>query len=109
MSNHVYWDLSGRFDGTALRQALKIAADQVTINDENHLITKLVPEKAAFDFAILSTPTALITTYYSHSFPMIYQLLYFAGALQSVLLCIITCAKQVSDIWNYWVRNVSDK
>ena len=63
MSNHVYWDLSGRFDGTALRQALKIAADQVTINDENHLITKLVPVKDAFDFTTPSTPAALISAF----------------------------------------------
>lgn len=63
MTNHVYWDLSGRFDGTALRQTLEIAADQVAINDEHHLITALVPIKDAFDFSTSNIPSALISTF----------------------------------------------
>lgn len=63
MTNHVYWDLSGRFDGTALRQTLEIAADQVAINDENHLLTTLGPVTDAFDFSTPSIPAMLISTY----------------------------------------------
>ncbi|MBQ9198317.1 MAG: galactose mutarotase [Clostridia bacterium] len=63
MTNHVYWDLSGRFDGTALEQTLEIAADQVAINDEHHLITALVPVKDAFDFSTPNIPATLISSF----------------------------------------------
>ena len=63
MTNHVYWDLSGRFDGTALGQTLEIAADQVAFNDENHLIIVLAPVKDAFDFSTPNSPATLISAF----------------------------------------------
>lgn len=63
MTNHVYWDLSGRFDGTAIRQRLEIAADRVAVNDENHLITALAPLPPAFDFSSPSVPAVLMSNF----------------------------------------------
>ena len=56
MTNHVYWDLSGRFDGSAMEQQLEIAADRAVRNDEKHLPLKIVPAKGAFDFSFPVSP-----------------------------------------------------
>lgn len=51
LSNHTYWNLSGDFTQPALHQELLIHADQVCINDENHLPVSLIPvTDTAFDF-----------------------------------------------------------
>ena len=50
LTNHVYWDLSGRFDGAALDQTLEIAADRVILNDGQHLPRAVVPAENLFDF-----------------------------------------------------------
>ena len=56
MTNHVYWDLDGRFDGTAMDQTLRIAASRVVYNDAAHLPVEIVETDDAFDF---SSPSAL--------------------------------------------------
>ena len=50
MTNHVYWDLSGRFDGSALDQTLEIASHQVVLNDDQHLPFAIASADNAFDF-----------------------------------------------------------
>ncbi len=51
LSNHTYWDLTGRFDGSALSQELAVYAGRVCSNDEQHLPAKLIPvDGTAFDF-----------------------------------------------------------
>lgn len=40
LTNHAYIDLSGRFDGSALRQKLQINAERVLLNDEENLPTR---------------------------------------------------------------------
>ncbi|MBQ8962719.1 MAG: galactose mutarotase [Clostridia bacterium] len=56
MTNHVYWDLSGRFDGSAMDQTLEIAASGVVFNDAAHLPQAILELDDAFDF---SMPCAL--------------------------------------------------
>lgn len=51
MTNHVYWDLGGRFDGSAMDQSLQIAAARVVFNDAAHLPVEIVAADAAFDFS----------------------------------------------------------
>ncbi len=50
LTNHVYFDLSGRFDGSALRQTLQVAAECAVRNDEYHLPREIIPAEGAFDF-----------------------------------------------------------
>lgn len=51
LSNHTYWDLTGRFDGSALSQELTVHAGRVCVNDEQHLPVQLIPvDGTAFDF-----------------------------------------------------------
>jgi aldose 1-epimerase len=50
MTNHVYWDLGGRFDGSALDQVLEINAKQVVFNGEGHLPAEILPVEGPFDF-----------------------------------------------------------
>lgn len=50
LTNHIYFDLSGRFDGSALRQVLQVAAERAVRNDEQHLPQEIVPAEGAFDF-----------------------------------------------------------
>lgn len=50
MTNHIYFDLSGRFDGAALRQTLQAAAARVVRNEPNHLPQTVAPAEGAFNF-----------------------------------------------------------
>ena len=50
MTNHVYWDLGGRFDGSALDQVLEISARRVVFNGEGHLPVDILPAEGPFDF-----------------------------------------------------------
>ena len=50
LTNHVYWDLSGRFNGTALDQRLQIAAEKVVFNGPGHLPQAVRPAEGPFDF-----------------------------------------------------------
>lgn len=51
MSSHTYWNLSGDFTKSALEQHLTIAANNVCINDPEHLPTDIIPVTGtAFDF-----------------------------------------------------------
>ena len=50
MTNHAYWDLSGRFDGSAQDQLLEISADHCVQNDDRHLPVCIVPADGPFDF-----------------------------------------------------------
>lgn len=50
LTNHVYWDLSGRFDGAALDQRLQIAAEKVVFNGPGHLPQAVRPAEGPFDF-----------------------------------------------------------
>ena len=64
LTNHVYWDLSGQFDGSAMRQSLEIAADQAVCNDAQHLPRSIVPAKDnAFDFSIPDSPESKRSQY----------------------------------------------
>lgn len=56
MTNHVYWDLGGRFDGSAMRQTLELAARRVVKNDGAHLPVGIKDADGAFDF---TAPCAL--------------------------------------------------
>ena len=56
LTNHVYWDLGGRFDGGAMRQALCMAASKVVYNDGHHLPQAVSAADGALDF---SAPCAL--------------------------------------------------
>ena len=56
LTNHVYWDLGGRFDGSAMRQTLELAARRVVRNDSSHLPVEIADAVGAFDF---SAPCAL--------------------------------------------------
>lgn len=56
LTNHVYWDLSGRFDGSALDQRLQIAAERVVFNGPGHLPQAVHPVDGPFDFR---TPLSL--------------------------------------------------
>lgn len=50
LTNHVYWDLSGRFNGAALDQRLQIAAEKVVFNGPGHLPQAVRPAEGPFDF-----------------------------------------------------------
>lgn len=61
-TNHAYWNLSGDFSRPA-RQTLRIAADWVWYNDEEHLPVKLQPVKETpFDFTAPAIPLERIRT-----------------------------------------------
>ncbi|MBP3656578.1 MAG: hypothetical protein J6K32_07785 [Clostridia bacterium] len=63
MTNHVYWDLSGRFDGSAMRQRLEIAADCAVVNDAEHLPMRIVRAERAFDFSRPASPADMLALY----------------------------------------------
>ena len=50
LTNHVYWDLGGRFDGSALDQRLWIAAGRVVFNDAAHLPVAIRQADGPYDF-----------------------------------------------------------
>lgn len=50
LTNHVYWDLGGRFDGSALDQQLQIAAEKVIFNGPGHLPEAIHSVEGPFDF-----------------------------------------------------------
>ena len=50
MTSHVYWDLSGNFDGSAMDQILQIAASSAVYNDAAHLPVSIAPADGALDF-----------------------------------------------------------
>ena len=50
LTNHVYWDLGGRFDGSALDQQLQIAAERVVFNGPGHLPESIQKAEGPFDF-----------------------------------------------------------
>ena len=64
LTNHVYWDLSGRFDGSAMKQLLEISADHVVCNDSAHLPLAIIPAgNGAFDFSHPESPQAKLDRY----------------------------------------------
>jgi len=50
LTNHIYWDLSSRFNGCAMDQELEIASSRIIRNDEHHLPVTAAPAEGAFDF-----------------------------------------------------------
>jgi len=53
LSNHTYWDLTGRFDRSALSQELTLHASRFCVNDAEHLPVGLMPvDGTAFDFRL---------------------------------------------------------
>lgn len=51
MSSHIYWNLTGDFTNSALGQHLRIAANNVCVNDAEHLPADIIPVTGtAFDF-----------------------------------------------------------
>ena len=63
LTNHVYWDLSGYFDGTAMDQELEIAAFRIIRNDEHHLPVTAAPTEEAFDFLRPDSPRSRISAF----------------------------------------------
>ena len=64
LTNHVYWDLGGRFDGSAMNQLLEISADRVVCNDSEHLPRSIISIKdGAFDFSTPDTPRSKLDRY----------------------------------------------
>ena len=63
MTSHLYWDLTGRFDGSAMGQRLEIAARQVVMNDDHHLPVAVVPISGPFDFTAPVVPGDLMAKY----------------------------------------------
>ena len=49
-TNHAYWDLGGRFDGSALDQTLEICSDTAVMNGKDHLPVRLSAAGGAMDF-----------------------------------------------------------
>lgn len=61
MTNHVYWDLSGRFDGSAMKQTLEISADRVIRNDSAHLPVGVFPvQDTPLDFTAPVSPASMM-------------------------------------------------
>ena len=67
ITNHAYWDLSGRFDGSAQDQLLEISADDCVQNDEHHLPVRVVPADGPFDFRQPVSPRERMRQYPSDS------------------------------------------
>ena len=63
MTSHLYWDLTGRFDGSAMGQRLDIAPARVVMNDANHLPVSVVPVGGPFDFTVPAAPGAMMAEY----------------------------------------------
>lgn len=64
MTNHTYWDLSGRFDGSAMRQTLEIAADRYVRNSPDQALKDIVPAQGgAFDFTAPAVPADRLREY----------------------------------------------
>lgn len=51
ITNHAYWDVTGRFDGSAMDTLLEVPSLAHVVNAEDHLPLRIVPsEGTAFDF-----------------------------------------------------------
>jgi len=48
LTNHAYWDLTGRFDGSALDQRLQVAARRVVLNGPGHLPSRAAAAEGPF-------------------------------------------------------------
>ena len=67
LTNHVYWDLTGRFDGSAMAQALEIPAGRAVFNDDRHLPVEIRPVAGTpFDFRAPVSPAAMMARYPDH-------------------------------------------
>ena len=66
MTNHVYWDLGGRFDGSATDQSLQIAASRVVHNDPSHLPMEIRDAEEALDFSSPCVPSQKLREYGEH-------------------------------------------
>ncbi len=66
MTNHVYWDLGGRFDGSAMGQPLQIAATRAVFNDGAHLPQSIADADGAFDFSAPCAPSEKLSEYGGH-------------------------------------------
>ena len=55
-TNHVYWDLGGRFDGSAMEQLLTVDAGEAVMNDAAHLPEAIKKAEGAFDFTSPASP-----------------------------------------------------
>ena len=66
MTNHVYWDLGGHFDGGAMDQLLRIAATRVVFNDDHHLPVGIVDLDDAFDFTAPRAPSEKLSLHGGH-------------------------------------------
>jgi len=66
MTNHVYWDLGGRFDGGAMEQTLEIAARRVVFNDGRHLPLAIAGADGAFDFTAPRAPSEQLARHAGH-------------------------------------------
>ena len=56
LTSHLYWDLSGRFDGTAMSHLLAIQADKVVFNDSGHCPASIQPCIGAMNFLKPASP-----------------------------------------------------
>lgn len=82
MTNHVYWDLSGRFDGSAMEQELHVSAARYVRNDAAHLPVSICPvQGTAFDFTSPVSPGEMM-----RRFPQEEQLAIARGFNNALLL-----------------------
>lgn len=60
LTSHLYWDLTGRFDGSAMAQLLEIAAHRVVMNDAHHVPVSVVDAAGPFDFTRPAAPGEML-------------------------------------------------
>ena len=67
MTNHAYWDLTDRFDGSAMNQRLQIPADRAVFNDTQHLPQTIESvEGTPFDFRTPTAPAEMLRRFPDH-------------------------------------------
>lgn len=67
MTNHAYWDLTGRFDGSAMDQRLTVPASRAVFNDDRHLPESIrAVEGTPFDFRAPVSPAEMMARFPDH-------------------------------------------
>lgn len=67
LTNHAYWDLTGRFDGSAMEQLLQIPAGRAVFNDGEHLPVAIRPvDGTPFDFRSPTSPAEQMRRFPDH-------------------------------------------
>ena len=67
MTNHAYWDLTGRFDGSAMDQLLQVNASRAVFNDDHHLPEAIRDvDGTPFDFRRPVSPADVMRAFPDH-------------------------------------------